>query len=151
MKPETNQRKSLWGYGIAAVYTFFAVGTLGVVAFTMTQKVELVSKDYYAKEVKYDQQINRQRQTSELAEPMSCGVSADGQSIRLQFPASAVTGAILLYRPSSSALDQEFAIAPEKDGTQALPTAKLARGVWRVKVTWSLAGREFYNEFVVSV
>ena len=144
-KPENKNRKSLWGYGIAAVYTAFALATLGVVAFTMTQKVELVSPDYYAKEVKYDQQINRQ--ANALAQAVTCTLV--GQFVKLQFPAPAAHGTILFYRPSESALDQEFAIAPDADGSQLLSTAKLAKGVWRVKVTWSSEGRDFYHEFIV--
>lgn len=155
-KPETSHHKSLrgkslWGYGVAAVYSAFALATLGVVAFTMTQKVELVSHDYYAKEVAYERQIARERQTNALPDPVTCGVSADGQFIQVRFPASAARGTILLYRPSTSDLDQEFTIAPNADGTQNVATAKLPKGRWRVKVTWSLEGREFYNEFVVNL
>lgn len=150
-KPASKNHKSLWGYGIAAVYTTFALATLGIVAFTMTQKVELVAQDYYAKEVKYEQQINRQRQTNGLEQQLTCALSADGQFVKLQFPAQAAHGTILFYRPSESALDQEFVIAPEANDAQLLPTAKLAKGVWRVKVTWSSEGHEFYNEFIVKV
>ncbi|MBS1809984.1 MAG: FixH family protein [Acidobacteria bacterium] len=152
-KPEETKPKSLWGYGIAAVYTVFALSTLGIVAFTMTQKIELVSPDYYAKEVKYEQQINRQRQTNALEQPVTCVLSEDGQSVKLQFPAQSanVQGTILFYRPSDSARDQEFAIALSADSSQTIPTAKLAKGLWRVKVTWSSDGRDFYNEFIVMV
>lgn len=153
MKPETKSRKSLWGYGIAAVYAVFAIATLSFVAFTMTHKVELVAKDYYAQEVAYEQQINRVRQTKELAQPITCELSADGKFIRLQMPPkmAAVQGTILLYYPAESSLDRELELDPDDDGTQNIPTAKLARGVWRVKVTWSYAGRAFYNEFTVKV
>lgn len=150
-KPENKQQKSLWGYGIAAVYTTFALATLGVVAFTMTQKVELVSSDYYTKEVKYEQQINRQRRTNALEQPVSCTVSEDGQFVRIEFPVknAAVQGAILFYHPSESALDQEFQIHSDDKGVQLLPTAKLAKGAWHIKITWSAEGRDFYNEFTV--
>ena len=153
MQPENKSRKSYWGYGIAAVYTVFALATLSFVAFTMTQKVELVAKDYYAQEVDYEQQINRVRQTKDLENQVTCNLSADGKFIQLQLPpkTGAVQGTILLYRPSESALDIELKLAPDDDGIQYILTEKLVRGVWRVKVTWSLAGREYYNEFTVKV
>jgi nitrogen fixation protein FixH len=56
-----------------------------------------------------------------------------------------------LYRPSESALDVTLPLAPDADGTQTISTAKLARGLWRVKVTWSSEGREFYHEFKLQV
>ncbi len=153
MEPTKKSRQSLWGYGIAVVYTVFAVATLSFVAFTMTHKVELVAKDYYAQEVAYEKQIQRVRQTKEWTPEIACAVSADGKFIHLQMPAqsAAVQGTILLYYPADSSLDRELELDPDDDGTQSIPTAKLARGLWRVKVTWSLAGREFYNEFAVKV
>ncbi len=153
MEPTKKSRQSLWGYGIAAVYTVFAIATLSFVAFTMTHKVELVAKDYYAQEVAYEKQIKRVRQTKQWTPGIACELSADGQLIRLQMPpqSAAVQGTILLYYPADSALDRELELDPDDDGTQNIPTAKLARGLWRVKVTWSLAGREFYNEFTVKV
>lgn len=155
MKEQTEEkpRKSLWGYGIAAVYSTFALATLAFVAFTMTQKVELVSNDYYAQEIAYEGQINRQRQTNDLEKQVTCELSADRQFIHLQMPAEMTTaqGTILLYRPSESALDQELKLSLDKSGSQAISTAKLSKGAWRVKVTWSHEGREFYNEFLLQV
>jgi nitrogen fixation protein FixH len=150
-KPDNTARKSLWGHGIAAVYAIFALASLGIVAFTMTQKVELVAPDYYAQEVAYEQQINRLRETNALEQQATCTLSADGQFIKLQFPIkkAAVQGTIRFYRPSESALDEEYEIDPDNDGSQLLPTTKLAKGLWRIKVTWSAEGREFYNEFTV--
>ena len=153
MESSNEPRKSLWGYGIAAVYTVFALVTFGFVAFTMTQKVELVAKDYYAQEVAYEDQINRVRQTKDLDAQLTCELSADGKFIRLQLPpkVAQARGQITLYRPSDSALDQQLAFTPNEQGSQTISVAKLARGVWRVKVAWSFGGREYYNEFIQSV
>jgi nitrogen fixation protein FixH len=153
MPTEDKPRKSLWGYGIAAVYTTFALATLSFVAFTMTQKVELVATDYYAQEVAYEKQIQRVRETRDLANAVTCALTADGQFIRLQMPPemAAAQGTVLLYRPSESALDQELKLNLDDDGSQTISTAKLTKGAWRVKVTWAHAGREFYSEFLLQV
>jgi nitrogen fixation protein FixH len=150
---ETQPRKSLWGYGVAAVYSLFALATLSFVAFTMTQKVELVSPDYYAQEVAYEKQIRRAQQTTELERQMTCELTADHQFIHLQMPAEmkAAQGTILLYRPSASALDQELKLNLDSAGSQMISTAKLSPGAWRVKVTWSHAGRDFYQEFLLQL
>lgn len=153
MESSNEPRKSLWGYGIAAVYTIFALATFGFVAFTMTQKVELVSKDYYAQELAFEDQINRERQTKGLDVQLTCDLSADGKFIRLQLPpkVAQARGQITLYRPSDSALDQQLEFTPDEQGRQTISVAKLARGVWRVKVAWSYEGREYYNEFIQQV
>lgn len=153
MQTEDKPRKSLWGYGIAAVYTTFALATLSFVAFTMTQKVELVATDYYAQEVAYEKQIQRVRETRDLANQVTCELTADGQSIRLQMPPdmTAAQGTVLLYRPSESALDQEMKLNLDHNGSQTISTVRLTKGAWRVKVTWSHEGREFYSEFLLQV
>lgn len=153
MQTEEKPRKSLWGYGIAAVYTTFALATLSFVAFTMTQKVELVAPDYYAQEVAYEKQIQRLRQAQDEGHQITCELTADGQSIRLQMPPHMVAaqGTILLYRPSASALDREVKLNLERDGRQMISTAQLSKGAWRVKLTWSHEGREFYREFWLQV
>ena len=152
-EPTAEPRKSLWGYAIAAVYTLFALGTLSFVAFTMTQKIELVDKNYYAKEVAYEQQIQRLHQTNDLEHQVTCELTADGKAIQLQMPPNMTTarGTILLYRPSESSLDQELKLNLDSNGTQTISTAKLVPGAWRIKITWTVEGREFYNEFLLKV
>ena len=146
-----NSGKSFWGYGIAAVYSVFAVLMISFVAFTMTQKIELVATDYYTKEIGYEQRINRERQTSKLAQAMTCQLSQDGKFIKIQFPNknAAVEGTIKLYRPSDSLLDFSFPVEPDEEGLQLFSTAKMATGAWRVKVSWETNGQEFYQEFLL--
>ncbi len=141
--------QSLWGYGIAAVYTIFAIATITFVAFAMTQKIELVAPDYYKNEIGYEQQINRVRQTNNLIQPITCQLSQDGKYLKIQFPPrhTAVEGTIKLYRPSESMLDFTLPIDPDEDGLQLIETAKMKRGAWRVQISWAMKGREFYNEF----
>lgn len=148
-KEAKSKGKSMWGWGIAAVYTVFALGTLGVVAFTMTQRIDLVSEDYYQKELKYEQQIDRARNTSDLQSQLGCVTVDGGQAIKLQFPAGMreIKGNVLLYRPSVSGIDRELEIKVGPDGAQLIPVSKLKPGLWKAKVSWSSEGREYYNEF----
>src|SRR5581483_9870995 len=126
MPPDnTAQRKSLWGYGIAAVYSIFALATLGVVAFSLTQKVEQVT----------------------------CQLTTDGRFIEARFPAALtdVRGTLTLYRPSDSSLDREVTLAPDAGGRQLIPADKLAKGYWRAKLHWQSGGRGYYNEYSLTV
>jgi hypothetical protein len=143
--------KSFWGYGIAAVYSIFAVAMISFVAFTMTQKVELVAPDYYTKEIGYEQQIDRERQTNKLTQAMTCQLIQEGKFIKIQFPNknAAVEGTIKLYRPSDSLLDFSVPVKPDEQGLQSFSTAKMATGAWRVKVSWETDGQEFYQEFLL--
>lgn len=150
---EPRAKKSYWGWGIAAVYTAFALGTLGVVFLTMRQKVDLVATDYYAKEIAYEKQIQRERETQAIDERVACTVSEDGKFIKLSFPAEQgkVRGTLTLYRPSDSSLDREIKLNVDAAGTQLIPADSLTKGRWRAKVTWQADGREFYKEFLLTI
>ncbi|MFN0122178.1 MAG: FixH family protein [Blastocatellia bacterium] len=144
----TNEQRSYWGYGIAAVYAVFAVATVGFVIFAMTQRIDLVAPDYYARELHYEQQIHRARRGQEPGHEAQCRLTPAGDALRLRFPAelSAISGRLLLYRPSDPAQDREITLAPDARGEQLVPLAGLAAGAWRARMTWRAAGREYYNE-----
>lgn len=146
-------RKSFWGYGIAIVYSVFALATIGFAAFTMTQKVDLVAPDYYAQEISYEQQIQRLRNTTEIERQVKCELVGDGRVIEVSFPAALknISGTLTLYRPSSSALDREVRLAPDASGQQRIPADKLQSGFWRAKLLWQADGQEYFREFMLHI
>ena len=58
--------KISWGTGIAATYIIFVLATLGMTYAMMTKNVDLVSTNYYEKEIKYQEQIDKINNTSGL-------------------------------------------------------------------------------------
>ena len=48
---EKKQTRFHWGWRIALIYTTFALATIGFMIFSFTQKVDLVSTQYYADEL----------------------------------------------------------------------------------------------------
>ena len=51
-----------WGYKILLVYLIFILGILFMVFKSSTQKTDLVTTDYYAKELKYQEKIDEMKQ-----------------------------------------------------------------------------------------
>jgi nitrogen fixation protein FixH len=49
-----------------------------------------------------------------------------------------------LYRPSAAGLDRQLALELDAAGVQALDASGLEPGLWRVKVTWSVGGQQYY-------
>lgn len=47
-----------WGFGIAAVYTVFALGIIGMVILASRQKNDLVTESYYEQAVHFQDKIN---------------------------------------------------------------------------------------------
>ena len=65
---EKKQTRFHWGWRIALIYTTFALATIGFMIFSFTQKVDLVSTQYYADELKYDAKMLAEKNTIILSE-----------------------------------------------------------------------------------
>lgn len=148
---ETNSKKSKgrpWAWGTVIVYCLFAGGTIGFVLFASTQKVELVSDDYYKKEVVYQQQIERINRTNALDESINWHISESRKTLDFLFSLQLVKGGtITLYRPSESSQDKKFSINVMDGGGQHISLDGLSKGMWRVKVEWNgTDGKSYYKE-----
>ena len=144
-----------WGWKIVMVYSAFVIMTLAMVFYFMSQKVDLVAEDYYKQEIAYQDQIDKMENTKALKEPIGFAYSVSNRLITLDFPESHVTqgieGIIHLYRPANSEEDKEFIIQPEDSGLQTIAVGSLSKGLWRIKISWSSAGSEFYDEKTVTL
>ncbi|MBI3259690.1 MAG: FixH family protein [Ignavibacteriae bacterium] len=145
---EKKSRGRLWSWGTAIAYCLFAGGTIAFVIFASTQKVELVSDDYYKNEVVYQQQIERINRTNALEESIEWHISDDKKTLDFLFSLRLVKGGtITLYRPSSTTMDKKYTITAGDVVAQHIPLTGLERGMWRVKVNWyDNDGKSYYKE-----
>jgi FixH len=142
-----------WGTGIAATYLVFATGTGAFVVFAMSRPVALVSPDYYADSLREDQQLAAIRNAQELSTPPAI-VWNGIDRIRVSIPPAhrtGVTGAVTLYRASDVSADRTFDLKISEQGTQDIRSDNLARGLWLVKLRWSVEGREYFFEQPVTL
>ena len=140
-----------WGTGIAAVYIVFALATTGFVTFAMSQRVDLVSSDYYAQSLRQDQRIAAEQNARSLEPPPSVVLTGSGQAM-LSLPldqAGRAAGTITWYRPADPRADRTTALAIDRAGRQQLPLSGLVAGQWIVQVRWTARGRDYYYERLV--
>lgn len=140
---EKKQTRFHWGWRIALIYTTFALATIGFMIFSFTQKVDLVSKQYYADELKYDAKMLAENNTMKLSEVLS--VTNNGDLLSIQFPNTPESGAIHLYRPSESDMDKEIKIVGGR-AEQAFSITTLQTGLWIAKIEWKSDNTTFYVE-----
>lgn len=142
-------RRWNWGWSITAVYTVFALATIGFAAFSFTQKVELVTPDYYERELRYDEHARRIHNATLLTEPVRITVNRQSGMLELLFPLNASSGTVLLYRPSASGLDRSYSVACDANNAMHINVQSLTRGEWHVQVTWNSNATPLYHESVV--
>ena len=135
-----------WGKGIAVAYSAFALMMLVLVYKASSQDFNLVSKDYYEREINYQGHIDQVARTNALREKVV--IQQGAESVMVQFPKSMkdITGKISLYRSSDAKLDKSISISPDNENGQAIPLTTLPKGNWTIQVAWNTGGVAYYNE-----
>ena len=137
-----------WGTGIVLSFVVFMSSTLAVVIYLMNQKVDLVTNDYYEKEIVYQEQIERIKRTNEISEKQI--IKLNGEFVSVNIPAAIkkeiTTGVIHFYRPSDSIYDIKIPLIPDTAGVQIIPVRDLTKGLWMVKVNWKTNEEDFFTE-----
>ena len=139
--------KISWGYKIAAVYLLFVAG-IGVLVFKANnERFDMVTKDYYGEELKYQQVIDQSANANALSAPVS--VERNEGAVTVRFPVEMKDKKIdvdfYLYYPADDKKDfrKSFTInAPEFN--QSLPEG--AKGMYELKLSWTADEKKYYNE-----
>lgn len=144
--------KISWGKGLALAYGGFVILVLAMVGITITKNVDLVTSNYYDKEIKYQEEIDKINNTSRLKEQVKFDLGET--SLLISFPAlsagSVIKGEVNFYRPSDSKKDFKVPIETDKDFKQVFDISNIEKGLWKVKVNWNMDGMEYLsnNTFV---
>lgn len=131
-----------WGKGIAAAIIFFVLLWLALIIFAFNQKVDLVTPNYYEEELKYQRQIEKEKNSLSLRTQPK--IVLEQGTMKVTFPVAEtgkmIQGEIHLYRVSGSQYDKRFPIITDSLGTASIPVRALRKGLWQVKIQWSAAG-----------
>ena len=136
-----------WGYKILFVYVAFIAGILLMVFKSSTQKRDLVTADYYAKELKYQERIDAEKRTQALSAAVKYEIINHQMLISFpkEFTGKSISGTILLYCPSDNNKDveQNFSTAA---GTFTMPLPAKNKGSHQVQISWKADGNSYYFE-----
>jgi hypothetical protein len=139
--------RNLWPWGIILAFVLFIMGTVSLVALACSQKMDLVSSDYYEQEIKFQNQLDQLGRARALNSDASISYEPATQSIRIALPIAhvreGVTGSIQLYRPSAAGLDRRIKLEPDPTGSQRLAVNTLLPGLWKVRVCWTSGEKEY--------
>ena len=144
------KKKSRWGIGIAVVYGVFMLCVIGVVIASRFQQVDLVSRDYYDKEIKYQDHIEKVKRSQAVEKQIAIENIAGEKALIVRLPAgvaaSAATGKLKLFRPSNASLDRSFDLKFDAMAAQRVEYGQLARGLWKIKLDWQVDTLMYYQE-----
>ncbi|SEG39830.1 FixH family protein [Algoriphagus boritolerans] len=139
-----------WGKGILLTIIAFVGFILTLVVISVRQDdIHLVTENYYEKEIKYQEHINRETSAAGLDREVLV-YDSETKSVILDLPVGA-KGSLQLFRPSDARLDQDLLLEILKEGKTTVPLEKLKSGYWKVQLTWTENGVDFYQEKKITI
>ncbi|RNI28207.1 hypothetical protein EFA69_19260 [Rufibacter immobilis] len=148
-------KTSWWPKVIIATFVFFGLFIGNMVRQAMKSDVDLVSKDYYQKEIAYQQHMNQVQATQNLETQVILTHAEAAEQFSIVFPAGVkatdVKGQVNFFRPSDAKQDFTLDLKLNEDGQQHIRTAALAKGLWRVQLSWQEAGKPYFLQKDITV
>ncbi len=134
-----------WGFRITMIYFGFVIFILTLVVIATRQKFDLVSSNYYERELNYESQIQKLRRAAKN----QITPEIKNRQLTLIFKNPSLSkGTVLLYRPANAQEDITITLEP-KSGKQEIDLSNLSKGLWRAKFEWTENSNDFYQEELI--
>jgi hypothetical protein len=145
--------KLSWGKRIALLYGGFVLLIVGMMTICLSQKEELVSEDYYEKELAFQTKIDEMNNANSLSEQVTHTIS--GNDLIVQFPSQFlrknVVGEIVFFKPSDSSKDYKTLIQLDKEGKQFISLDKLSKGMYKMTYSWKSNATNYQMEETIVI
>jgi len=141
-----------WGNKLILVFVAFAL-LIGTLVYKATHtKFELVSKDYYKDELKYQEKIDGINNSNQLSE---IEVAQNDSTVVLTFPKEITNGNIsgeaLFYSITAAEKDRTIPIVVNNNKQQVIAKNRLLKANYKVKLTWKANNKNYYSEKDITV
>ena len=136
-----------WGKGLAISLIAFAamMAAFGIASARRTET--LVTENYYAEELRYQDRINAQVRARALSAPVRITVGED--RVRIQFPGEMtgkmITGQLRLLRPNDARADRELALSADPEGSFVSQALGLWPGRYDATLEWQVGGIAYHT------
>ncbi|TRX52666.1 FixH family protein [Fulvivirga sp. M361] len=136
-----------WGLRIVVAFIGFVAVIITLVVISMRQNINLVAEDYYVQEIAYQKQIDRVKNHMDLGQ-LGLEVELEPATNQIVVKSSSqgeLKGTVYFFRPSDERLDKSYHLTLS-DGKQLFNSSDFAKGLWKVKVSWTENEKEYYYE-----
>lgn len=136
-----------WGTGIVLAFVAFIAFIMYFVVLSTRDPAsnhDLVTEDYYRKELKYQEDLDAARNLEEIEGGVTATITDKG--LEIEFPGfmdpEKIRGTVSLYRPSNKQLDFETPIQISNKHL-LIPKSRLLDGRWDIRVYWTYEGKPY--------
>jgi hypothetical protein len=142
-----------WGNRIAILYSAFVALIVVMIVMSMGQKIELVSDDYYDKELVFQKKIDEMNNANALTGKINYSIVAD--YFIIHFPADfkdqLVSGNVLFFRPSDSSKDLKIDIILDSELNQYVDLKLLNKGMYKMQISWNVNNTPYFSDETIVI
>lgn len=144
-----------WGTGIVIAFGLFMTFILYFVFKVQSDSKydhEMVTEEYYKKELGFQEQLNKSQNAYNLKEQLTVTIEEKGLIISFpkSFDPASIKGKVSFYRPSNQKLDFEKIILLSNSNL-LIPKTNLVGGRWDITVDWEYKGVGYLNKQQVNL
>jgi hypothetical protein len=142
-----------WGNKLLLTFILFGAGMTYLVYRSVSTNYELVEKDYYNQELRYQQVIDGSRLANQLSAPVRIEQTTEGIMLELpeEMKNKTISGNIWFYCAYDQNKDKKFSLQTNPEGKQVFQSAAIAPGNYTVKINWSNEGKNYFSEKSLTV
>lgn len=137
-----------WGYRVTIITLSFVGFMSFLVVQAFRQNFDLVAEDYYARELKFQDQIDKQTNQNSLKDSISCTVL--DKHLVVAFPAElssqSIQGELYFFKSSDASKDLKLAIATNPGGVQIVDRSLLSQGYFHLQIDYTAGDKKYYSE-----
>ena len=120
------------------------------VIFAVRSPTDLVSRDYYRDEIRYQQRIDSEKRAQKDPYAPTVVLDKSDRTCIVHFPGTPPeNGTLMLYRPSDAKLDRTIPVQLDGQQNQSLNLADAAAGLWRLRIEWTRSNETYFSEEVL--
>lgn len=141
-----------WGHGLLIAIVIGTGGILFLVYMAFRQNIDLVTEAYYPKELVYESQISKIKNTNSLVNKVLVTVYRD--SLHITFPKVVdipdnIKGEIWLYFPADKTKDKKYSIDLSDKLRQSFILSNIKKGKFEVLIDWEAQGTEYFQREII--
>lgn len=130
-----------WGHKLIIVFLLFAGFIIYIFSQAMGDKYEMVTQNYYEKEMEYEKEVNQNARADKKG--YSLGIIQDEKFLFVQLDGvkSQVKGEMFWYKPDDGTKDMNLEFVSDSSGKAVYPIEKFEKGMYQVRLTWQEDGK----------
>jgi hypothetical protein len=132
-----------WGKSITVVMITFITFIVVLVTIIMSNRIDLVSEDYYQKEIVFEDEIQAKNSWNKVSKDATFQSNAEHLIVNLPEIEGVDAYELILSRPNDNKKDISFKI--KNTQTYLIEKSKLEKGVYDYRIVCQKDGKELVN------